>query len=92
LIYTRFFQNKKALTVFSRSGLPMKKSSEGGTLHVTLTLEKDTARRFGRCYQLRWKANQDPSIVFKITILAVLSVVGVLQYSLLPLSLPKSLS
>ena len=43
LIYTRFFQNKKALTVFSRSGLPMKKSFESGTTHVTLALKEAVA-------------------------------------------------
>jgi GNAT superfamily N-acetyltransferase len=32
--------NKAMLTVFSRSGLPMKKSSEGGTTHVILTLQE----------------------------------------------------
>ena len=32
--------NKAMLTVFSRSGLPIKKSFEGGTTHVTLSLEE----------------------------------------------------
>ncbi|MEN8760496.1 MAG: GNAT family N-acetyltransferase [Desulfobacterales bacterium] len=31
-------ENKAMLTVFSRSGLPMKKKPEGGTMHVTLSL------------------------------------------------------
>ena len=33
--------NKAMLTVFSRSGLPMKQSVSGGTVHVTLSLPKE---------------------------------------------------
>ena len=33
--------NKGMLTVFSRSGLPMKQSVSGGTVHVTLSLPKE---------------------------------------------------
>ena len=32
-------ENKAMLAVFSRSGLPIKKKAEGGTVHVTLSLE-----------------------------------------------------
>ncbi len=35
--------NKAMLTVFSRSGLPMKKSFEGGATHVILTLKEAVA-------------------------------------------------
>lgn len=33
--------NKSMLTVFERSGLPMRKRHEGGTVHVTLSLRDD---------------------------------------------------
>jgi RimJ/RimL family protein N-acetyltransferase len=36
-------ENKAMLTVFERSGLPMKKAFEGGTLHVTLSLTEGGA-------------------------------------------------
>ncbi len=36
-------ENKAMLTVFERSGLPMKKAFEGGTLHVTLALAEGGA-------------------------------------------------
>jgi RimJ/RimL family protein N-acetyltransferase len=32
-------ENKAMLAVFSRSGLPMKREAEGGTVHVTLSLK-----------------------------------------------------
>jgi RimJ/RimL family protein N-acetyltransferase len=32
-------ENKAMFAVFSRSGLPIKKKAEGGTVHVTLSLE-----------------------------------------------------
>lgn len=32
-------ENKAMLAVFARSGLPMRKRSEGGTVHVTLSLQ-----------------------------------------------------
>ena len=32
-------QNKSMLAVFARSGLPMRKRNEGGTVHVTLSLQ-----------------------------------------------------
>jgi GNAT superfamily N-acetyltransferase len=35
--------NKAMLTVFSRSGLPMKKSFDGGVTHVTLSLQETVA-------------------------------------------------
>jgi len=37
-------QNKAMLAVFSRSGLPMKQSPAGGTIHVTLSLTCPPAR------------------------------------------------
>jgi len=37
-------QNKAMLAVFSRSGLPMKQSPAGGTVHVTLSLACPPAR------------------------------------------------
>jgi len=37
-------QNKAMLAVFSRSGLPMKQSLAGGTIHVTLSLASPGAR------------------------------------------------
>ena len=36
-------QNKAMLTVFSRSGLPMKKQADSGSMHITLTLTKTVA-------------------------------------------------
>lgn len=36
-------ENKAMLTVFERSGLPVKKAYEGGSLHVTLSLTEDGA-------------------------------------------------
>ena len=33
--------NKSMLTVFERSGLPMRRRREGGTVHVTLSLRDD---------------------------------------------------
>ena len=35
--------NKSMLAVFARSGLPMRKRNEGGTVHVTLSLRGDPA-------------------------------------------------
>jgi len=35
-------ENKSMLAVFARSGLPMKKRYEGGSVHVTLALHAAT--------------------------------------------------